>query len=409
MKIKNVFFSTLGVTLPAFIFLVSTPIIINKFGIERFGYISLFWVFLSISSILDLGMARALTNFVAKGLNNKEKLNSIYSVLFLLTIFSFIICFLIYILSIYLIPNLEHIPKDLRNELNHAAVYLILSVPFVIIYSALRGVFEGEANFKLTSYSKMFMGICMVLPLTLISESFATLIFAAQVCLITRLIGFFILFYNYLIRFKPNNYALNFKGWDIFKFGAKVSVSTISSSVLVYSDRFIASVLLSPKDFGIYSLCTELVMRFLFIPGAISAVSFQSLSRNLELSQIRSVVNKGIKWMTISILPIFLMLSLFGNELIYVWSTVVIPEKLHYVVLILSIGLLINSYAHLSYAYLQTTNYLGFIAKLHVFELIIFIPVMYYMCMYFGVFGLLLIWLGRVTFDFLIMTAKALK
>lgn len=409
MKVKNVFFSSVGVILPAFIFLVSTPIIIDKFGIDRFGYISLFWVFLSVSSILDLGMARALTNFVAKNLNKKEELDSIYSVLLLLAIFSFLICFLLYLVTIYVIPNLGHIPSYLIDELSQATVYIALAVPSVILYSALRGIFEGEANFKLTSYSKMLMGICMVVPLVFVSEASATLLYAAQVCLITRLIGFFILLSNYLIKFRPKEYTFNLKGWEIFIFGAKVSVSSLSSSVLVYSDRFIASALLSPKDFGVYSLCTELVMRFLFIPGAISAVSFQSLSQSLVPSKTKAILGKGIKYMSISILPISLILFLFGNELIYLWSSVIIAGELNYVILILSIGLLINSYGHLSYAYLQAGKFLGFTAKLHVFELIFFIPIMFFMCMYFGVVGLLLSWLGRITFDFIVMTIKVLK
>ncbi len=409
MKLKNIFFSSLGVTVPAFIFLVTTPLIINNFGIERFGYISLFWVLLSVSSILDLGVSRALTNFVAKNLDKKEELETIWSIILLLIIFSFVLFFLLYYLFKYILAISHHIPENLIDELVQAYIYILLAMPTVIIYSALRGVFEGEANFKLSSFTKVLMGLLMVLPLAFVSKESATLLFAAQVTLFARTVGLIFLFYNYLQKYKPKIVHFNFKAIEILKFGARVSVSTISSSALVYSDRFIASLILSPKDFGVYSLCAELVMRFLFIPGAISNVSFQSFSNIIQPEKVRQVIVKCIKLLTISMIPVCLILVFYGSDLLYIWASVIVPENLHYIFAILSLGLLFNSFGHLPYAYLQATGDVSFTAKLHFIELIIFLPLMYFMCLKFGVLGLLITWLARVTSDFACLTVKALK
>lgn len=409
MKIKNIFFSSLGVTVPALIFVITTPLIINNFGIERFGYISLFWVLLSVSSILDLGASRALTNFVAKNLNKKEELETIWSIILLLIIFSFVLFCILYYLFKYILAISHHIPENLIDELEQACIYILLAIPTVIIYSALRGVFEGEANFKLSSFTKVLIGLLMVLPLAFVSKESATLLFAAQVALFARAVGLVVLFYNYLQKYKPKIVHFNFRAIEILKFGAQVSVSTISSSALVYSDRFIASLILSPKDFGIYSLCAELVMRFLFIPGAISNVSYQSFSNCVQPEKVKKVITKCVQLLTISMVPTCLILMLYGNDVLYIWASVSVPESLHYIFAILSLGLLFNSFGHVPYAYLQATGNVGFTAKLHFIELIVFLPLMYFMCLKFGVLGLLISWLTRVTFDFACLTIKALK
>lgn len=409
MKIRNISYSSIGVVLPALIFLLFTPIIIKNFGVERFGYISLFWVLLSVSSILDLGVSRALTHYVAKNQGNRDAFDSVYSVLIILSVFSVIVGVLFYLVFITITPTLSNIPKILVEELYQSSLYLSLCIPFVILYSALRGVFEGVASFNITAISKLLMGIVMVVPLAFASDKSSTLMYAAEVCLFTRVIGFSMLFYNYTLKYCPQKYRVTLKGFEIFKFGAKVSVSTLSSSMLVYSDRFFASFFLSPSAFGIYSLCTELVMRFLFIPGAISSVLFQSLSQSTSSTEVRTLMLRSVKYITLTILPVVLILTLFGNDLLLLWSNVKIPEELNYVITVLSVGLLVNSYGHLSYAYLQSGRFLDFTAKIHIFELIVFVPMMFIMSQKYGIDGLLFTWLTRITFDFMAMTVRGMK
>ena len=241
MKIKSVVESALGVAIPAILFVLMIPVIIDNFGVERFGYISLFWVVLSVSSILDLGVSRALTNYVAKNRNNKIALQSVWSVIVILSL----LCLGITTILVYSSSTLTQFYTDgssvLQSELNIAIQQLCYAIPMVILYSVIKGTIEGSGDFRVTAIIKIVMSLIIVLPLVFVNEGDANLTYVADILIISRLTGLIVIFYIYIGRFKPNIINLKAPVYTIFKYGGFVAISTFCSAFLVYSDRFISS------------------------------------------------------------------------------------------------------------------------------------------------------------------------
>src|SRR5207302_8738660 len=62
---KGVVANIVGVAVPALAALVAVPRLINSLGSSRFGALSLAWAFINAAGVLDLGIGRALTRFLA--------------------------------------------------------------------------------------------------------------------------------------------------------------------------------------------------------------------------------------------------------------------------------------------------------------------------------------------------------
>ena len=57
-----------GQILPIIVALSTIPYLVRGLGTERFGILSICWIFLGSSGIFDLGLGRATTKFVAERL-----------------------------------------------------------------------------------------------------------------------------------------------------------------------------------------------------------------------------------------------------------------------------------------------------------------------------------------------------
>jgi O-antigen/teichoic acid export membrane protein len=64
--VKNTFFNLVGQIIPILAVIVGLPVLIKYLGVERFGLLSILWMMMWYSSMLDLGLGRTTTKFVSE-------------------------------------------------------------------------------------------------------------------------------------------------------------------------------------------------------------------------------------------------------------------------------------------------------------------------------------------------------
>lgn len=405
MKKNSIIVTALGTVATGLTFLLLMPFIVPNFGIDRFGYISLMLVSLSVSSIFDAGISRGLTHAIS---GHPERLHYIWPVVAIVTLWGAAVGSIGYYLFKFYLNFSEGITTELRSELNDSAIYVALTMPLAIVHAAFRGVVEGKGLFYISSSIKFFAGLVFAFFILMGTYFEFTLEYVAISLFLSRLVTLLVLITVVQYRVKLRGF---FWDWvsirNVLVFGGWASISTIGSSLSIYIDRFVAGVFISPVVYGVYSAVSDVVMRFLFIPGAVGTVLFPYVSgnnKNGDDAVARALVTAYLI-VAIGIGAVVLLLYFFGIYAVSFFSKEIVDIELAALVLKYTLaGLLVSSMCQIPYAVLQGLGYVRFTARLHTLELAIFTPVLFYLCKFYGVEGLLAGWLVRIIFDFVVLT-----
>src|SRR5260221_4017280 len=155
---QNILINIIGNIIPMVFAVITIPFVIKSIGNEKFGVLSIAWLFLGYFSILDLGMGRPTTKFVleyyTKGLIHEVKSLISTSVLSLI-LFGVFIGLLLFIFTPFIVENFLNIPPYLKDE-THLSFYAIsASIPFVIGVAGVRGVLEAQQKLRLLNIIKI--------------------------------------------------------------------------------------------------------------------------------------------------------------------------------------------------------------------------------------------------------------
>jgi O-antigen/teichoic acid export membrane protein len=160
-----------------------------------------------------------------------------------------------------------------------------------------------------------------------------------------------------------------------------------------------------------YTVPFEVLIRFLIIPGALTAVLFPRLAALMfnERLAAKRLFDRAL-WIIAAVM--FALCStaalgaFFGLQL---WLGREFAENSWYLAAILSVGIFFNSMAQLPYAAAQAAGHVKATAKVHIFELFIYVPILFLSVSYYGLLGAAVTWVLRVSLDMILMFCLASK
>jgi O-antigen/teichoic acid export membrane protein len=185
--------------------------------------------------------------------------------------------------------------------------------------------------------------------------------------------------------------------------------------MLIYLDRFMLGGLIGVTAVGYYTAPFDGVMRLLIIPASLMGAVYPSISALAAVGDhdaIHRVYAEALKkTVGILILPA-LVLLIAGPWLLNLWLGPVFAREGELAIRILAIGVLLNAAAHVPSGFITALGRPDIIAKLHVAELALHVPLAWYLIRHFGVGGAALAWSIRVGFDaglLFIMSRRVLR
>jgi O-antigen/teichoic acid export membrane protein len=199
MSIKEKFFYNFGSSvLPMLLSIMIIPELINIIGIERFGILTIAWMIIGYFGLLDIGLGRALTQKVATKIGNSDVQNLRLLIFIIIIVLFFIGVFsgtLIYIFIEKIVLDIFNISNVYHSEVISGLVWVSISIPIVLVSTALFGVLEGQHNFKVISYIRTPLGIMMLIfPLIVVQytsslEWILASLFLSRIIVLLILIG----------------------------------------------------------------------------------------------------------------------------------------------------------------------------------------------------------------------------
>lgn len=408
---KNTVWNLVGQGVPLLVALFAFPLLISGLGTDQFGVLTLAWVIIGYFSLFDLGLGRALTKMVADKLGAQEEDEIPVLVWTAMTIMAFLGlagALILGLLTRWLVISVLNIQGDLQSEAVHTFYLLAVSIPVVICTAGFAGILSALQRFDLLNAVRIPMGVFMYLGPLLVLPFSKSLTLVIGVLVLGRFVAsmiYLLLCLHVLPILRHGKRLSRSMVKPLLRFGGWMTVSNTIGPLMVTWDRFLIGALLSVTAVAYYATPYEAVTKLWLIPIAIVSVLFPAFAVSYvqDRARFKLLFNRGIKYIFFALFPITLVMVVFAHEMLNLWLGVEFADNSYRVLQWLAIGVLINSMAQVPFALIQGAGRPDITAKIHLVELPVYLPMLWFMIKGYGIDGAAISWVARVSIDALFL------
>jgi O-antigen/teichoic acid export membrane protein len=410
MRLSHIGWNLAGLSLPLLIAVVTVPQLISRLGNERFGLLALAWGLIGYASALDLGIGRALTQWVARlrGEGNLLPISGILATANRITLVAGVLGGVL--IALAALAGLGSWVKGVTIapiEITQAMLLLAIALPAQAISATYRGINEAFMNFKGISLLRVALGMVGFggpYLVTFYTLELSWLVFTLVASRLLALIMYRWLAHSCLeksgVVVAEAKYSSS-TARALFSFGGWVAISNVVSPVMMQADRFMIGAVISAAAVTYYVLPYEVVVQSLILVGAISSVIFPNLSKLIheQPNQWQPYFQRWLYIVAGTMLVVCSMLAILLPTLLSLWLKTELEPISIMVGQILCLGVFANSIASMYYALLHAKGRADITAKLHMIELPIFLAALFFLLHKYGITGAAWAWVGRMVFD----------
>lgn len=411
----NVLWNLLGTGVPLLVGLVAVPPLIHALGTARFGVLSLAWVVVGYFGFFDLGLGRAMTQLIARKVGNCEEseipsvVRSGMACMALLGIAGGLV---VAALSPWLVGYKLAIPEHLRAETLNAFFLLAASIPIVIITTGLRGILEGRHRFDVVNIVRAplgaltYLGPLAVLPFSNELPPVVATLVAGRIVSCAAYAALCLRLYPELAR-RAEQDASHIR--QLLAFGGWITLSNVAGPLLLYLGRLALALLVSAEAVAYFSTPYDVVISLLLIPGLFASVLFPMITETFQRdhASVRTLYRQWLRNTGLVMFPLALLTFLIARPALALWINEAFSEQSYRVAQLLAVGVFINSFGYISQALIQAYGRPDLTAKLHVAELIAYVPYLWWLVETHGIEGAAIAWVVRVTISTAALAAIA--
>jgi len=148
-----------------------------------------------------------------------------------------------------------------------------------------------------------------------------------------------------------------------------------------------------------------MVTRVTVIPGAMAGVLFPAFALSLIQNPDRAalLLNRGLKYIFLSVFPILLCLMTLAPEAMRLWLGADFAEHATSALRWLTAGVFVNCLAQVPFALIQSGGRPDLTAKLHLLELPPYLAAVWWLTKSLGIEGTAIAWTGRAILDAILL------
>jgi O-antigen/teichoic acid export membrane protein len=414
--LRNTLYNLLGLGLPLFVAIVTIPVLIVSLGLDRFGILTLIWAVVSYFGLLDLGMGRALTRHLAESWAQGDQEQAKRLVSTGLAVMAGLGIGVGILLALGAEWSLRQFSGDINQRETVNAVYAMsAAIPFIIVTSGLRGILEARQAFAVVNAIRLPMGVYTFVAPVIVVKYWENDLGLIAVSLTLGRIVACLAHAWFCYRLLP--YVRNWLRIDrsiikvLFHTGKWMTVSNLLNPLTVYLDRFVIGLTISLSAVAYYVTPYEIVTKLWIIPGALTAVLFPRFAEASISSPVPApdLFRRGVILLFLVIYPISLGIVLFSLELLTLWLDAEFAEHSYRFLQVFSFGILVNSIAHVPFAFLQGVGRSDRTGRIHAIEFPVYALMLWGAAQTMGLPGVISAWLLRVLADSLLLFYFALK
>jgi O-antigen/teichoic acid export membrane protein len=409
MSLKhNTLWNLAGTGLPLLLGALTIPYLIRAVGVEAFGVLTLVWALIGYFSLFDFGLGRALTQQVAAVRSGGllAQLPSLVKTGLWFTAATGVAGGLVLALLAYQLAfHWLKVSEVLQPSTYQALLIAGIGIPLTTVTTGLRGILEAYEDFKVVNLLRIGLGaanfglpaLSVMLVSTSLAWMVASLVAARAVVLVAHL---------WLVHRRSP------AGWgsgqfekrylqNLVSFGAWMTISNIVSPLMVTADRFVISAVLGASMVAYYTVPYEGLIRVLLLPSALTSALFPRLAYVMTTDVIgaRRLYQKCLLLTVAAMVPVCVMIAVLSKWGLTLWLGEDFAEKSWLIACILAAGVMLNGIAFVPFASIQASGDARSTALLHILQLILYIPCLFFGLKYWGVMGAAVAWAARAGFD----------
>ena len=408
---KNSTYNLLGAAVPLLISVVTIPIYLQMVGIERYGVLSISWIFLGYFGLFDLGLGRATTQRIAvlARADPQDRANAFWTALCLNIAVGAIGAVVLWIASALFFFYGFKLEPALRAEAIEALPLLAASVPIATITGVLIGALQGRERFAtINAISTVSTAAFQILPLIVVAFTGPRLIWVLAAAIATRIIAVLVLWVQCRREFLRSNVPI-FKREEVkslLKFGGWVTVTSMCAPLLVMADRVFIGGLIGAQAVASYSIAVQLAQRMTVVAQALTGATFPRLS-GVDRNEANRLSQRSAEILLVVLTPgaiiaIFLCGPFFRLWLGPDFDPISVP-----IAQIMIIGFWVNSLAFVPFVRLQAVGRPDLVSYALLAELPIYLGLLWLGMSTFGLLGSAVALAVRLFIDFAILSRFA--
>ncbi|NQW95154.1 MAG: flippase [Polaromonas sp.] len=414
--IRNVAWTLAGLGLPLLVGAAALPFLIARIGVESVGILTLVWALIGYFSLFDFGLGRALTQQISVNLTS-DRLHHVPSLAKSGVLFTLCTGVLGGLLLAALSSPMAHRWLGVSAALqDSAAVSLCIAafgIPLTTATTGLRGILEAYGAFRIANVLRLALGVANfglpALCVVWFGPSLVWMIVSLVGARLLVLVGHWLAVNRLLPAEWQRTPFSRAQLSKLFSFGAWMTVSNIVGPLMVTADRFVIAAVLGAQVVAFYTVPSEMLMRMLILPTALTTVLFPQLAALLvgDRAAAARLYRKCLGWIAVTMTPFCLAIALSSHWGLSLWLGAPFADQSWLVVVILTVGIWVNSIAFVPFAAVQASGQVQRIAKIHVMELLFYVPLLVYSVKQFGLTGAAVAWVVRVAVDLVFMLHAA--
>jgi len=360
--LSNAIINNLGTILQVIIALILTPFLIKSLGDTRYGIWTIIAGLSGYMSLLDFGIASAVTRFVSKHHENKEikEINiTISSALAMFLVISSILVGISPIISKAIVYFID-IDAALIPVISMLIIIVSFDMAIFILSGVLRGALSGFQRYDITTYIYIVSALYKAVALLVVLEMGFGLIGMGIVSLTANAISA-LLFIVSLKKMYPfisisSKYISKPTVKKIYSYGKYTFIGMISNQIIYYSDTFIVAYFLGAAAVTYYTIpwsLAEYSKQLFLAVGRAFVPAFSSHEAGDRHAEISKLYLDGTRYMLLFSNLFCIGFLCLGGEFISIWLGPEYKDKCQSLVYIFFSVQLIAAPQIISYSMLQ--------------------------------------------------------
>jgi O-antigen/teichoic acid export membrane protein len=416
--IRSILFSFSGQILTFIAALIAVPLTVRVYGIASYGIIALVIAALGATSMLDFGLSRTTTKFVAEKLALQDSpgaVSAIWMSTILQTLVGVFAGGIAFTFRSFLAGKIGSGTLT-QPDINTLITFLAAAMPLTLASGALRGALEGAQRFGLVSLVKTIQNCSLYLiPMAGGWLSLTVLQVAIFLCVSRFLVTAIYLaictklFHNFwtynLFRKSEQLNFWQYTGW--------LAASNVVVAFLLNADRLFLAVWSGAEAVGTYAITMEVINGLSVITGCITGVlmpAFSKLNVQKESSgKIPPIFFRGVRWVTFLLLPVTTVLFLQSHFLLSLWQGPMVADNCSLPLKVALLALFTNALGWVPTALALGLGRADIVAKLQIAQIPLLLVLAWLLIPAYGATGAAVAFLIRVFIETTVMYFAAAR
>jgi O-antigen/teichoic acid export membrane protein len=384
------------------------PFLVRGLGPEAFGAFQIIWVLFGYLALMDIGLGRATTRFVADALGrdaSPEIPEILWTAAAVQVLMGLLGAALLVAASGPLAREVLEVPPHLEAEVIAGLRWVAVALPAVLLSASLSGLLEAHQRFDLVNAVRIPSSLATVIaPLIALAVGAGLVGIVCSVAMVRYLavVAYALVCGRTVAGLQGMRRPSVRRVRLLLGFGGWVTVSNLISPLMVYLDRFVIGARLGLQAVAHYTAPFDAITRAAIVPSSLAQAlfpAFSTLHASADRERAYRIAAGGIRVLGATMGALATAVIIGAHAGLVLWLGPAFADSGALPLRILALGVLANALAQIPFALLQGAGRADLTAAFHLAELPAYSLLLWVLTARYGITGAATAWSARCAAD----------